>query len=495
MTDPSAYPPPGQPPPDQASPAGPPAGLPPWAPPAGPPAGQAPPGQPYPPWPPPDPYGAWPPAAPLPPWTSPESLPPWSPPTAGQPTLWPPPPPAGPRHRPLAGQAAALTVLLAAVAAASLVAGVAASLSRVVWGSVELGELLLQLLIVPVFLVWFYRARKNADGRGQDQRYGPGWAIGAWVIPVANLWFPYQVMADIWRANLPAERRANRARLPGFWWGCWIAGDIFALIALASARTAPGLHSVAYILVALSVAAAAILLIVIVRAITRGPVGRGPAAAQPGPAPLDGVAGPGPYYPQVPGYDGGGHLAAGVGYALSALAVVVAAALTAVAIYGQSVTATPAAGRTPAPVARASAPAFTHGTQELTFEQLRAGDCIQGPPDINTRRAWPDLISVVPCTKRHLAEVFYSANYWPAAMAFPGNAAMISQANKECHKAFYSYDGLSYVYSNYSTYYLFPGGRPDWNLGDRQLVCVSYFWTHKVPRGKPLSVSIKASFQ
>jgi hypothetical protein len=534
MTDPGAYPPSGQAPragppadqptPDQASQAGPPTALPPWElPPAGPPAGQPPPeqpllagppagqppleqpllagppgqppGRPYMPWTPPDPYGARPPAAPLPPWPSAAPPPPWSPPAAGQPTLW-PPPPAGPVHRPLAGQAAALTVLLAAIAAANLVAGVAASLSRIVWGSVEFGELLLHLLVIPVFLVWFYRARKNADDRGQEQRWGPGWAIGAWVTPFVNFWFPYQIMADIWRANLPAERRANTAWLPGFWWGCWIAGDIFGLIALASARTAPGLHSVASILVGLSAAAAAILLIVVVRVITRGPVGRAPVAAQPGLAPQDGVAGPGLVYPQMPAYDGGGHLAAGVGYALSALAVVIAAALMAAAIAGQSIRTTPVAGRTPAPVtAGTSTAAPAPAVQQVTPDQLRAGDCIKGPADINTASTWPDLISVVPCTRKHLAEVFYSANYWPVAMAFPGNAVINKQAHAKCLKAFSAYDGSMYSESQYTYYGGNPRGRQDWNSGDRLLTCVAYFYRHGLPRGKPLYASIRGSDQ
>jgi hypothetical protein len=156
MSDPDGYPPPDQPPqarppadqppPGQTAQAGQPAARPPWQPPdpyrLGPPAGQ-PPGPPYPAWPAPDPYQAGPPATPLPPWTSAAPPPSWSPPTAGQPTLWPPPPPpAGRRHRPLAGQTAALTVLLAAIAVADLAASVAASLSRIVWGSVEFGELL-----------------------------------------------------------------------------------------------------------------------------------------------------------------------------------------------------------------------------------------------------------------------------------------------------------------------------------------------------------------
>jgi hypothetical protein len=503
MSDPDGYPPPGQPPqagppagqppPGQPAQAGPPAARPPWQPPdpyrMGPPAGQPSPGPPYPAWPPPDPYQAGPPAAPLPPWMSAAPPPPWSSPTAGEPTLWPPPPPpAGPRHRPLAGQAAALTVLLAAIAAANLVAGVAAILSRIVWGSVEFGELLLQLVVIPVFLVWFYRARKNADGRGQEQRLGPGWAIGAWVTPFASLWFPYQIMADIWRANLPAQRRANLAWLPGFWWGCWIAGDICGLIALASARTAPGLHSVARLLLAVLSAAAAILLIVIVRAITRGPVGREPVAAQPGLAPQDGLAGPGPVYPPVPAYDGGGHLAAGVGYSLSALGVVVAAALTAAAIYGQSITTRPVAGHTSA---AAPAPAI----QQVAPDQLRAGDCIQGPADINTASSWPDVISLVPCTQKHLAEVFYSANYWPAAMAFPGDAVIQKQSDARCLKAFSAYDGSLFSESQYSYYDGGPLRRQDWHSGDRQLVCVAYFYRHGSPRGKPLYASIRNSDQ
>jgi len=391
-------------------------------------------------------------------------------------------------HRPLAGQAAALTVLLAAIAAANLAAGVAVGLSDIVWSSVEFGELLLQLVVIPVFLVWFYRARKNADGRGQVQRWGPGWAIGAWVTPVVYLWFPYQIMADIWRANLPAERRANRAWLPGFWWGCWIAGDFFGLIALASASGIPGLHTIAYILAGLTAAAAAILLIVIVRVITRGPVGREPAAAQPGLAPQDEVLEPGPAYPWVPAYDGGGHLAIGVGYALSGLAVVIAAALTAVAIYGQSITTTPVAAHRPSV---APAPAV----QQVASDQLRAGDCIQGPANINTAGIWPDLVSLVPCTQKHLAEVFYSANYWPAAKAFPGNAAINKQSDARCLKAFSAYDGSVYQESRYAYYYVDPNGRQDWDSGDRLLTCVVFLYRHGAPRGKPMYASIRGSNQ
>jgi hypothetical protein len=73
-----------------------------------------------------------------------------------------------------------------------------------------------------IFVVWFYRARISADGQGWPQRRSPGWAVGAWFVPFLSLWYPFQMMADIWRAGLPPEDRANRALLPGLWWGCWL---------------------------------------------------------------------------------------------------------------------------------------------------------------------------------------------------------------------------------------------------------------------------------
>ena len=77
----------------------------------------------------------------------------------------------------------------------------------------------LNLIIAAVFLTWFYRARRNAARLAWPQRWSPGWAIGGWFVPIGLLWIPYQVMADIWRASLPAE--AWRPWLPAGWWACW----------------------------------------------------------------------------------------------------------------------------------------------------------------------------------------------------------------------------------------------------------------------------------
>lgn len=150
--------------------------------------------------------------------------------------------------------------------------------------------------------------------------------------------------------------------------------------------------------------------------------------------------------------------------------------------------ATPAAARTPAPE---PAPA----PQPLLIRQLRPGDCLQGPPGVNTARWWPHVVMAVPCTQKHLAEVyFFSAHYWPKAMAFPGRATMVRQAKTECRKEFQSYDGDPSAVSLYSFRDISPWDRVNWSFGDRLLLCTAYYWADTYPRGVPLYASIKGSY-
>jgi hypothetical protein len=464
-----------------------------------------PPGQPWvPPEPPsqPGPPGYWPPPNYPPPGQPPPGYPPLVyPGSADYPLPGYPPPPAGQVHYALDGLAAALTVLLAASAAATVV-----SIGLPGAGIVAL---LLRVALIPVFLVWFYRARKDANGRGQRQRWSPGWAIGAWFVPIVYLWFPYQIMADIWRANLSAERRNRPAVLPGFWWGCWLVGEGFTW---GIAGSSTGAARVVVGLAGLVAAAAAILLIVIVRTVTNGPVGREPASASPGPVPQEWVpqdavpqdavpqdsvpqgpvpqgwvTGSGPAYPAWDNQDGR-RRAARAGYVISALGVV---AITAVSAGLYWLAAGPTSARTR--VAAGSTPAVQ--VQELTLDELQAGDCLKGDLGLGTSSPWPDLIEAVPCAKEHIAEVFYSDNYWPDSKAFPGNDAINSQAMAQCYKAFQAYDGIMNSASLYSFDYIAPDGRQDWNSGDRQVACIAYEPTSQHPGGEPLHSSIKGSNQ
>ncbi|MFL6227217.1 MAG: DUF4328 domain-containing protein [Pyrinomonadaceae bacterium] len=64
----------------------------------------------------------------------------------------------------------------------------------------------------------------------------PGWAVGYWFIPFANLVRPYQVVKELWIKSDPAidftrgfadKREGVRsATLVGVWWFFWIAGGV-----------------------------------------------------------------------------------------------------------------------------------------------------------------------------------------------------------------------------------------------------------------------------
>ena len=141
---------------------------------------------------------------------------------------------------------------------------------------------LTQLAIIVVFIVWMYRAAKNNEALGrQSPRFGPGWSIGAWFLPLANLVIPVLIMQDLWRGAAPEVRRGVRdwragsgSILVGFWWAALIGSF------LRFSYSGSGLHdrgslddiensnTVALVGVVITVVAA-VLAILLVRALTR----------------------------------------------------------------------------------------------------------------------------------------------------------------------------------------------------------------------------------
>jgi hypothetical protein len=87
---------------------------------------------------------------------------------------------------------------------------------------------------VVMFLIWFYLARVEAEQSDWPQRRARAWSFWGWVIPIADLWIPFQIMGDIWRAHLPPSRRHKTAWLPVAWWTAWL------LTSMRSARQHAG---------------------------------------------------------------------------------------------------------------------------------------------------------------------------------------------------------------------------------------------------------------
>jgi hypothetical protein len=79
---------------------------------------------------------------------------------------------------------------------------------------------------VVVACIWQYRAATASRALGFPSRRSPGWGVGAWFVPIVNLWIPYAAIRDCLPTGDP--QRAHVLR----WWLAWIIGG--ALSALAS---------------------------------------------------------------------------------------------------------------------------------------------------------------------------------------------------------------------------------------------------------------------
>ncbi|MEU9863821.1 DUF4328 domain-containing protein [Streptomyces sp. NPDC047971] len=98
-------------------------------------------------------------------------------------------------------------------------------------------QVIVQLALTVVFIVWFHRVRKNAGVFAPDvHRGGPGWAIGAWFVPIASLWWPRSVAVGTWRASRrdpygDGKGEGESLAVLNWWWAFWIMTDAVSLFA------------------------------------------------------------------------------------------------------------------------------------------------------------------------------------------------------------------------------------------------------------------------
>ncbi|MCX4674751.1 DUF4328 domain-containing protein [Streptomyces sp. NBC_01433] len=140
-------------------------------------------------------------------------------------------------------------------------------------------QVLTLLATAVVFIIWFRRVRLNAeifDASAHTMR--PGWAVGGWFVPFANLWFPYRVAAGVWTASDRTRtdgggRTATRAPL-NLWWAAWVCWMLFGRYAsgrYSSATLPQEIVDAATLVVASDVLGivAAVLALLFVRGLTR----------------------------------------------------------------------------------------------------------------------------------------------------------------------------------------------------------------------------------
>ncbi|HEY0112882.1 MAG TPA: DUF4328 domain-containing protein [Allosphingosinicella sp.] len=73
--------------------------------------------------------------------------------------------------------------------------------------------------------LWIYRANANVHALGGNVSRGPGWTVGSFLVPLANLIIPYRAMRETWEASHEAGGLDGEAGLSllRLWWGLWLS--------------------------------------------------------------------------------------------------------------------------------------------------------------------------------------------------------------------------------------------------------------------------------
>jgi len=105
-----------------------------------------------------------------------------------------------------------------------------------VQGLVAVLQMPLYWFTVVVFLMWLFRTYKNLPSLRSDSiEFTPGWAVGWWFIPFANLVKPFQAVRNVWAESDPdvdlesrflSSVQAGAPALLTAWWALWILSNI-----------------------------------------------------------------------------------------------------------------------------------------------------------------------------------------------------------------------------------------------------------------------------
>jgi uncharacterized protein DUF4328 len=157
----------------------------------------------------------------------------------------------GEPYRPLGRRAQILTILLIIGIGATILSIVSGVMERSLLEDARQGQLVTQqqaddndsrqllvaivdgavyMAIAVFFLFWFHRAYRNLDALGGDRRWGTGWAVGGWFVPILASWRPKQIANDIWRESGPRTTdeygtKDEGNKVPNLflvWWLSWL---------------------------------------------------------------------------------------------------------------------------------------------------------------------------------------------------------------------------------------------------------------------------------
>jgi hypothetical protein len=139
-------------------------------------------------------------------------------------------------------------------------------------GLIGLGVFGVFIGAVITFLRWLHLAVRHAQALELDVGVTPGWAVGYWFIPFANLVKPYETVRNL-LSKLGGASAVASANV-GLWWAAWLLGNMLSqlhsrmTVEDMEAPTSDSAYSVGILASVLSIAGA-LLCIGVVRATQR----------------------------------------------------------------------------------------------------------------------------------------------------------------------------------------------------------------------------------
>ncbi|GGA84503.1 hypothetical protein GCM10011521_23630 [Arenimonas soli] len=104
--------------------------------------------------------------------------------------------------------------------------------SEILQAIVGLASAAVSLSLFFIIGRWIYCAAWNIRHLGGLRlQITPGWAVGWYFVPFANLVMPYRAMKEIWLAShAPRDWQPGDAGPLPLWWGLWLVGNIIGNI-------------------------------------------------------------------------------------------------------------------------------------------------------------------------------------------------------------------------------------------------------------------------
>ena len=96
--------------------------------------------------------------------------------------------------------------------------------------------LIVQITAIISFILWFYRAYVNLERLEVKLKYASSWAILGWILPLANLFIPFQIMQEISKKTQKAAKgvHLDNSAMIFLWWILFVGLTIYQYASVLS---------------------------------------------------------------------------------------------------------------------------------------------------------------------------------------------------------------------------------------------------------------------